>query len=163
MSTSQVLYNNYLLGANSILPMPWAHLLPVVWSVVINSFFLKGFMVLLSWLSGKESAFPWRRGRFDPWVRKIPWRRKWWPTTVLLPENSMDRGAWWATVHGVAKRQTHLSMHARMVNSWEVKILPFRILSEWNAWVRCFCNWAYEWSGQLLAELCAWRARVIHL
>ena len=22
---------------------------------------------------------------FDPWVRKIPWRRKWWPTTVLLP------------------------------------------------------------------------------
>ena len=25
------------------------------------------------------------------------------------PENSMDRGAWWATVHGVAKSQTRLS------------------------------------------------------
>ena len=24
----------------------------------------------------------------------------------------MDRGAWWATVHGVAKSQTRLSMHA---------------------------------------------------
>ena len=24
-------------------------------------------------------------------------------------ENSMDRGAWWATVHGPAKSQTHLS------------------------------------------------------
>ena len=24
-------------------------------------------------------------------------------------ENSMDRGAWWATVHGVAKRRTQLS------------------------------------------------------
>ena len=24
-------------------------------------------------------------------------------------ENSMDRGAWWATVHGVAKSQTQLS------------------------------------------------------
>ena len=24
-------------------------------------------------------------------------------------ENSMDRGAWWATVHGVAKRGTRLS------------------------------------------------------
>ena len=24
-------------------------------------------------------------------------------------ENSMDRGAWWATVHGVAKTQTRLS------------------------------------------------------
>ena len=26
----------------------------------------------------------WRPG-FDPWVRKIPWRRKWQPTPVFLP------------------------------------------------------------------------------
>ena len=26
-----------------------------------------------------------RRPGFDPWVRKIPWRRKWQPTSVLLP------------------------------------------------------------------------------
>ena len=26
-------------------------------------------------------------------------------------ENSMDRGAWWATVHGVAKSWTQLSTH----------------------------------------------------
>ena len=26
-----------------------------------------------------------RRCRFDPWVRKMPWRRKWQPTTVFLP------------------------------------------------------------------------------
>ena len=26
--------------------------------------------------------------RFDPWVRKIPWRRKWHPTPVILPEKS---------------------------------------------------------------------------
>ena len=25
---------------------------------------------------------------FDPWVRKIPWRRKWQPTAVFLPEES---------------------------------------------------------------------------
>ena len=25
------------------------------------------------------------------------------------PENSMERGAWWATVHGVAKTQTRLN------------------------------------------------------
>ena len=24
------------------------------------------------------------RGRFDPWVRKIPWRRAWQPTPVFL-------------------------------------------------------------------------------
>ena len=28
------------------------------------------------------------RPRFDPWVGKIPWRRKWQPTPVLLPEES---------------------------------------------------------------------------
>ena len=27
-----------------------------------------------------------RRPRFDPWVGKIPWRRKWQPTPVFLPE-----------------------------------------------------------------------------
>ena len=26
-------------------------------------------------------------------------RRTWQPTPVFLPENPMDRGAWWATVH----------------------------------------------------------------
>ena len=28
-----------------------------------------------------------RRG-FDPWVRKIPWRRAWQPTPVFLPGKS---------------------------------------------------------------------------
>ena len=37
---------------------------------------------------GKESACQWRRLRFDPWVRKIPWRREWQPTPVLLPGKS---------------------------------------------------------------------------
>ena len=29
-----------------------------------------------------------RRPGFDPWVKKILWRRKWQPTPVLLPEKS---------------------------------------------------------------------------
>ena len=40
------------------------------------------------WLSGKESACQCRRCRFDPWVRKIPQRRKWKPAPVLLPGES---------------------------------------------------------------------------
>ena len=36
-------------------------------------------------------------------------RRQWHPTLVLLPENPMDRGAWWAAVHGVVKSRTRLS------------------------------------------------------
>ena len=38
-----------------------------------------------SWPSGKESAYQCRRHRFDPWVGKIPWRRKGQPTPVFLP------------------------------------------------------------------------------
>ena len=52
------------------------------------------------WLSGKESTDQCRRRSFNPWVRKISWRRKWQPTPVFLPRKSKDRGAWWATVHG---------------------------------------------------------------
>ena len=130
--------------------------------------------------SGKESACQCRRHRscgFNPWARKIPWRRKCQPTLVFLPgeshgqrslvgyspwghkesdttewlthttcgsdgkasaynagdlgsspglgsspaegngtllqysclENPIDRGAWWATVHRVAKSRTWLS------------------------------------------------------
>jgi len=40
---------------------------------------------LPSWLGGKEPCCQCRRLRFDPWVRKLPWRRKWQPTPVFLP------------------------------------------------------------------------------
>ena len=29
-----------------------------------------------------------KRCKFDPWVRKIPWRRKWPPTLIFLPGKS---------------------------------------------------------------------------
>ena len=29
-----------------------------------------------------------KRSRFDPWVRKIPWRRKWQPSPVFSPGKS---------------------------------------------------------------------------
>ena len=41
--------------------------------------------------SGKESACQCRRHkrlRFDPWVRKIPWKRAQQPTPVFLPGES---------------------------------------------------------------------------
>ena len=34
---------------------------------------------------GKESTCQCKRLRFDPWGRKISWRRKWQPTPVFLP------------------------------------------------------------------------------
>ena len=43
------------------------------------------------WCGEKESACQCRRHkrcRFDPWVGKMPWRRKWQPTRVFLPGES---------------------------------------------------------------------------
>ena len=66
------------------------------------------------WHSGKESACQGRRRKthgFNPWVRKIPWRRKWQPTPVLLLEkfngrrNLADYSPWGA------ESQSRLSMH----------------------------------------------------
>ena len=44
--------------------------------------------------SGKELTCQCRRHkrlRFDPWVGKIPWRRKWQPTPIFLPGESQGR------------------------------------------------------------------------
>ena len=45
-----------------------------IWSPVTD------LMGLPQWLSAKESTCQCRRHRFNPWVGKIPWRRKWQPT-----------------------------------------------------------------------------------
>ena len=110
--------------------------------------------------SGKESICQCRRLRkceFDLWIGKIPWRRKWQPTPVFLPGKSMDRGAWLATVHGVTKRWTWLSMsknykQPRVAASvkWEISplfhLLWFSYCGPWHrfflvclfvCWPRC--------------------------
>ena len=59
---------------------------------------------------GKEPACQGRRckrRRFDPWVGKIPWSRKWQPAPVTLPGESV----YWSTVQGVTKNWTRRSMH----------------------------------------------------
>jgi len=47
-----------------------------------------------------------RRCRFDPWVGKSPWRRHGNPLQYSYLENPMDRGAWWAIIHRIAKGWT---------------------------------------------------------
>ena len=71
-------------------------------------------------LDGKESACNAGNPRFNPWVWRTPWRRKWLhgvaksqtrlsdlhfhPLQCSGLENSMDRRACQATFYGVAKR-----------------------------------------------------------
>ena len=68
---------------------------------------------------GKEPACQCRRHkrlRFNLWIRKIPWRRAWRSTPVLLSGESHGHRSLVATVHGVIKSQTRLKqlMHAHM-------------------------------------------------
>ena len=52
---------------------------------------------------------------FNPWVGKIPWNRKWQLLQYSCLGKPMDRGARWATVHGVARVKTQLSTHTHKV------------------------------------------------
>ena len=62
------------------------------------------------WLSGKEPACQCRRHRFDPWVGKSPWRRKWKPTLVFSGGKSHGQrslagcGPWGCKESGVTER-----------------------------------------------------------
>ena len=67
------------------------------------------------WRSGKEPTCQCRRHEFDPWVRKIPWRRAWQPTPLFLPGEShgqrslagyspwghkeLDTSEWWTCIY----------------------------------------------------------------
>ena len=68
-------------------------------------YYIKGFP---GGTSGKEPAYQCKghkRHRFNPWARKIPWGRAWQPIAWRIP---MDRGAWQATIHRLAKSWTQL-------------------------------------------------------
>ena len=61
------------------------------------------------WLSGKESAFKAGDLGLIPGLGRSPREGNGNPLPYSCLENSMDRGAWQATVHGVAKSRTRLS------------------------------------------------------
>ena len=71
-------------------------------------------MFLFYWVfpggaSGKESAYQCRRCkrcRLHPLVRRIPGEGSGNPLQYSCLENPLDRGAWWATVHGLTKGWT---------------------------------------------------------
>ena len=83
------------------------------------------------------------------------------PLQYSCLEKPMDRGAWWATIHGVAKSQTRLHMHALIT---PILKMNYSIMERsWKSWhvqkhakesgdqtqghclfVQCFCQWAHS-------------------
>ena len=101
-----------------------------------------GILGLPLWLSGKEPACQWRRCRFDPWVRKIPWRSKWQPTPVFLPGKS----------HGQSSLQNYSPWGCKEPDTTEqvtttTNSIHINFFSSKRRW--------WKWS-QLLKNLSAW-------
>jgi len=61
------------------------------------------------WLRWWRIHLQCRRPRFDPWVGKIPWRRRWQPTRVFLPGGFHGQKSLVGYVHEVTNSQTQLS------------------------------------------------------
>ena len=60
---------------------------PAIYLSIYLSVYLSMYLSLWFplWLRGQSVCPQCGRHGFDPWVRKIPWRRKWQPTPVFLP------------------------------------------------------------------------------
>ena len=88
-----------------------------------------------------------RRDGFDPWVGKIPWRRARQPTPVFLLENHVDRGTWWATVHGLATAGHDLG--TKSPQSIFLSFFPPSFLSGFFFLTICSLPWSYDVSYSL--------------
>ena len=79
------------------------------------------FMLEMSlpwWLRQKSICLQCGRPRFDPWVGKILWRRKWQPTPVLLPGKSYGQRSLvcyslWGHKESDTTEQLHSLTHTR--------------------------------------------------
>ena len=72
-------------------------------------YFLLG---LCQYLSRQKSACSAGIMVFDPWVGRSPGGGNGNTLQYSCLENPMDRGAWWATVHGIPKSQIRLKWHS---------------------------------------------------
>ena len=84
------------------------------------------------WLSGREPTCQCRRRRFDPWVRKIPWRREWRLIPTFLPGKCHGQRSRQAAVHKLTKSQTRLSNKTTTTLSargWWPHTASWRLLS----------------------------------
>ena len=92
--------------------------------------------------SGKESACQWRRCKrrdLNPWVGKIPWRRKWQPTPVFLPgkfhrQRNLAGYSLWGHKELDTHTHTHTHTHIYFIVGSLYLLIPSLILSVPQLW-----------------------------
>ena len=140
----------------------------------LHSFLLQNTVLLWGFLRGSGVEYPSANARdtgvrgFDPWIRKIPWRKAWQLTSVFLPGESRRqrslagynpdsrrvRHAWrgWARSTILLLRSTTfcVSVH-QVMGVWVVSILGLlKILLLWTfVYKRTHCMIPFIWNVQI--------------
>ena len=132
--------------------------------------FLRMFYGIIPWWLRWRIFLQCRTPGFDSWVRKIPWRREWQPSSVFLPgesqgqRNSMElqRVRYnWAT-HTHTHTHTSIKGHSKdLLGLWaKPRPKPLPIFSKWDlkfffciALLFCDqripCSWYNIWKLQI--------------
>ena len=88
-----------------------------------------------------------RRQGFDPWVGKIPWRRKWSPPPVFLHgkfygQRGLAGCSLWGCKESDAAERLNMYAHKKdMYKMYMKKTLKNRIREEQNKWKHMPCTW----------------------
>ena len=81
--------------------------------------------------SGKEPTCKYRRHKrcgFHPWVRRSPWGEHDNPLQYSCLENSMNRGAWQASVHWIVKSWTWMKWLSTHAMQYSIKFTQLQLL-----------------------------------
>ena len=113
-------------------------------------------LMLPRWLSGKESTCQCRRHQrctFDPWVRKIPWSRKWLPTPVFLGKSHGQRGLSGCSPRGQKESYTTEQLSTVHKTAHENKHSQHSMLITLNGDLKALCwDGTYKYSREHLLQ-----------
>ena len=110
----------------------WIHL-PV--DFFVNNKHYRISRGLVWWLTWSIIGLQYRRPRFDPWVRKIPWRKEWQLTPVFLPgefygqRSLVGYSPWGHRESGMTEQLTLTSLHS---TSWPGVAWKLHEYGTWN-------------------------------
>ena len=89
-----------------------------------------------------------KRCGFDPWVRKIPWSRAWYPSSTFAWTMTMDSESWRPTLHYVAK-ETHMTSlqslsHVRLCNPMDCSTLGLPVHHQDPEFTQTHVHWVSD-------------------
>ena len=89
--------------------------------------------------------------RFDLWVGKIPWRRKWQPTPVFLPgkshgQRSLSGYSPWGCKESDMTYQLILTVKVILANTYSTYYMPGKVPSTVSTYLILNNPWRQEFS-----------------